>query len=298
MTSASSLIAANFFLGIGGAISETIVQMTIADLFFVHQHATMNALFLAMQLSGAYLGPAVAGYIADLQGWQWIWWYTAILMGANLVLVLGCYEETKYTPVHMGESQNGPADECAQGTSDKSKTSNDLEVGKEMSLVRNASAQPREYRRKTYRERMAWITKSEDSGFSAYLNHIKQPLHVLVTFPAVTYAAIIYGALLSWYSVLANVEAYYLTLPPYNFSSGQVGLLNIAPFIGCIIGALLGGPLNDYVIIFLSRRNGGVFEPEMRLWLALPTVLICPAGILTFGIALARVSGHVTIPNL
>jgi hypothetical protein len=36
------MIGSNLLSGLGGAVSETIAQITIADMFFVHHHAAMN----------------------------------------------------------------------------------------------------------------------------------------------------------------------------------------------------------------------------------------------------------------
>lgn len=67
----ADLYAFNFVQGIAGSASEAICQMTIADLFFVHQRATMNGMYLIMQSSGAYFGPVIAGFIATSEGWPW-----------------------------------------------------------------------------------------------------------------------------------------------------------------------------------------------------------------------------------
>ena len=93
---AGDLIGSNVLNGIGGAISESIVQMTIADLFFVHQRARMNAAYLFMEYAGSFLAPVAAGYVADAQGWRWIWWWTIIFLAVALVLVVFGYEESKY----------------------------------------------------------------------------------------------------------------------------------------------------------------------------------------------------------
>lgn len=73
LSTGGALLGAYTLAGIGGAISETIVQITIADLFFVHQRATANGIFIAAQTIGSYVGPIVAGYIIDSEGWRWIW---------------------------------------------------------------------------------------------------------------------------------------------------------------------------------------------------------------------------------
>lgn len=65
------LYGANLVGGLAGAIAEAICWMTVADVFFVHQRATMNAIYATFVNAGAFLGPVAAGYIADAQGWRW-----------------------------------------------------------------------------------------------------------------------------------------------------------------------------------------------------------------------------------
>lgn len=77
--------------------------------------------------------------------------------------------------------------------------------------------------------------------------------------------------------------------PPYNFDAIGVGLMNVAPFVGALIGFPCGGWLSDKSILWLSKKNRGIYEPEMRLWLALPVAVLGPASILMFGLGLAYV---------
>lgn len=64
---------------------------------------------------------------------------------------------------------------------------------------------------------------------------------------------------------------------PYNLSPLSIGLLYISPFIGGVLGSALSGKISDMVCRYMTRRNGGVFEPEFRLFMviivALATVL-------------------------
>jgi hypothetical protein len=48
-------------------------------------------------------------------------------------------------------------------------------------------------------------------------------------------------------------------------SSLGVGLLYLAPFIGGVLGSSIAGKISDIVCRWMTRRNGGVFEPEFRL---------------------------------
>jgi len=64
--------------------------------------------------------------------------------------------------------------------------------------------------------------------------------------------------------------------------------MNVPPFIGLILGFVVGGWFNDRSALYFAKRNNGIFEPEMRLWLALPAAAFIPIGILVFGIGLAH----------
>jgi len=66
--------------------------------------------------------------------------------------------------------------------------------------------------------------------------------------------------------------------------------MNLAPFIGHLPGIIIGGYLNDKSIVWLAKRNGGIYEPEMRLWLALPSAILTPGSVLMLGVGLAYVS--------
>jgi hypothetical protein len=65
--------------------------------------------------------------------------------------------------------------------------------------------------------------------------------------------------------VFSVVNGVLFTSPPYNFTVGETGLISLSPFILCIIGEGISGPLNDYICVKLARRNHGIYEPEFRL---------------------------------
>ncbi|RMZ78268.1 hypothetical protein DV737_g3983, partial [Chaetothyriales sp. CBS 132003] len=289
VNSEGNYIGANLLSGIGGAISETIVQITIADVFFVHQHATMNAFYLLFTATGAFLGPVAAGYIVVDQGWRWIWWWCVIFLGVNLIAVFFLYEETKYVPAVYGHSTTSHTEAITNELAEVFRrnsvqaNSEDPKTHEPHVIARAQSAISHEIPVKTYREHMALWTPTP----GGIAHHFYQPIIVLFTFPAVTYTALTYGFSLATFAIMTSVQATYMLLPPYNFSAVGIGLMNIPPFIGCLLGFFVGY-LNDMSILRLSKRNAGIFEPEMRLWLALPSIIILPAGILMFGIGLAK----------
>ncbi|KAF1837912.1 MFS general substrate transporter [Decorospora gaudefroyi] len=284
-------MGSNLIAGLGGAISEAVVQITIADLFFVHQHGTMNAWYLIFTSVGASLGPVASGFVVESQGWRWIWWWCTIFLALNLVLVLFFFEESKYIPILNGrsvpyvtETVDEDAPKSIRNDFELQKSARSTGDAKPNSLEQTQSRIDPSMPRKTYRQRFALVTPSK----GRIGHHFYQPIIVLFCFPAVAYTALTYGTLLASLALMSSVQAVYLLQPPYNFGPSGVGLMNIAPFVGSCIGFFVGGYLNDRSIRWFSKRNGGIYEPEMRLWLALAAAVLLPAGIVMFGLALVR----------
>ncbi|KAJ9485256.1 hypothetical protein VN97_g8090 [Penicillium thymicola] len=282
MSTVGDLMTSGLISGIGGAISEVIVQITIADMFFVHQHATMNGWFVIVQSAGAFLGPVASGYIVVAQGWRWMWWWCVIFFGVTLLCVIFFFEESKYVPYLDGRDVTA----AGEVTGEQSEPHKDADVADSKTTHETPTSRVRtnpDIPLKTYFQRMALVTTTDE----ALWPHFYQPIVTLFTFPAVSYAAITYGSTLSWFAIMTSLQASYMIIPPYNFDAAGVGLMNVAPFVGAVLGFPFGGYLSDKSILWLSKRNGGIYEPEMRLWLALPVAIISPAGILMFGLGLA-----------
>lgn len=280
------LLLGNTLAGLGGAVCETIVQVTISDVFFVHQHALMTAYYMLFTTIGSSLGPVAAGYVIDSQGWRWMWWWCVILMAANLILVIFAFEESKYVPTIQGQP-SAELDEDEKDVPDENAFKSEKEDGAAVQRSISHRYINQDIPIKSYRERMALLTTtiSHESVF----RKIHDPFIVLVTFPAVGFAAITFGSLLALFALLVSVQATYLFLPPYNFSAAGVGLMNIASFVSSIPAVFVGGWLDDWLVIKLAKRNGGLYEPEMRLWLSLPCLILTPASVLMVGLGLAYV---------
>jgi MFS family permease len=74
MQKAVDIILVNVFSCVAGALSEVMIQMTIADVFFVHQRGVMHAIFIWTAQIGGSLGPLVASFVAVSQVRRWVWW--------------------------------------------------------------------------------------------------------------------------------------------------------------------------------------------------------------------------------
>ncbi|KUJ18805.1 MFS general substrate transporter [Mollisia scopiformis] len=279
-----SMMGVNLVMGLAGAVADTIVQMTINDLFYLHQRGTMNAIYLIFVNVGVYLAPVAAGYSAQSQGWPWIYWWCTIFFGIVMVIFLFIYEETKY--MVMSEGKEVPTSEVLIGEGEKGVQGNEKQPVENATAAHSTRQIDASIPLKSYRQRMTLITKTPGT-FKDFLRHFYNPL-LMLAIPGVAYTALQYGAFLSWISAVATTESDFFSSDPYDFSTSGIGLLNLAPFIGAVVAAPYSGPLSDWSIIQLAKRNDGIYEPEMRLYLAIFPALVGPAGLFLYGFALAH----------
>ncbi|KAL2828962.1 major facilitator superfamily domain-containing protein [Aspergillus cavernicola] len=304
MTKVVDLMLVNVFSCLSGALSEVMVQMTIADMFFVHERGLMNSIFIWTAQIGASLGALVAGFVTSSQGWRWVWWWNSIFFGASVLLFSFFYEETKYIPLPVPLegvspiSENEHEHEHIQSGSgkiteeDKTKRTSPVstpdkstdQVQKREALLTSAIIDPTIPQR-SYLQRLSLFTISP-GGWKSFLLHSWHPFIILATFPAVLFSALAYGVLVALQNTLSTTMSSRMTLAPYNFSADQIGLMNMAPFIGVSIASMIVGSVSDRWIVYAAHRNQGVYEPETRLWILIPFIPFVLAGALIFGIGI------------
>lgn len=144
--------------------------------------------------------------------------------------------------------------------------------------------------RKTYIQRMTSLGPAPDWGIRTYLRYLQRPFILFFRIPAVAFVAIQYSFILCWVAALATTQPILFSAPPYKFSSVGVGNVNISPFVGALVGSMYGGPLNDYYVVLMAQRRGGIYDPELRLHMLLAPLFITPLGLFLYGISISQVN--------
>lgn len=300
MESVTELYITNFLTGLGGAVNESLVGMTIADLFFVHQRGTMNGIYLVMVMCGTFLTPIAAGVQSTAQGWRWCYNLLAIFTGLIFLGFVFFYEETKFIPVFDASETTRSASQPTDISGDHENSHKDAALStqlkptssqdptKEQVVAASTSYYDRVDTRiasKTWKQRLAVTTRTPEP----LLKVAVRPFLVL-WYPHIAFAAIQYAAGLTWLTIIAAVISRVFSMPPYSFSPAGIGYMGLGPFTGNMLGNIYSGPINDRAIRWFAKRNNGIFESEMRLKLLhIPTVFMA-GGIIMFGVTTARVS--------
>ena len=107
---------------------------------------------------------------------------------------------------------------------------------------------------------------------------------ILFAYPAVLWSTVVYALSVGWLIVLSESVAHiFENKDMYNFTPLQTGLIYISPFIGGLLGTGVAGKVSDIIARFMTRRNGGIYEPEFRLVMAIPIALSTVIGLMAFG---------------
>ncbi|KAK9443062.1 Major facilitator superfamily domain, general substrate transporter [Metarhizium brunneum] len=120
---------------------------------------------------------------------------------------------------------------------------------------------------------------------------------ILFSYPAVLWSSAVYACSIGWLIVISETMAVIYRDPAsYNFGALQTGLVYVSPFVGGVLGTGVAGKISDLIVRAMSRRNGGMYEPEFRLVMAIPIMLTTCIGLMGFGWS-AQEKDHWMIPT-
>ncbi|KAF4333209.1 major facilitator superfamily domain protein [Fusarium beomiforme] len=265
------------FLGLFEAPIESIVPTTITDTFFLHERGAMVSIYGLSVLSGNELGPLFSALIIQYLSMGWAFYIVAMFIGLNCLTMFFFMAETKYTnprlPTSLGVTEQGVPEEkiCAQTIEDARSSYHDSE------------AQPSAPVKDSYLKELLPFRKGDPQV--SLLKVFLRPF-ALACYPTVLWASLIYGVSLGWNVIIGSTVAQ-LFGGPYGFDSQAQGLIFLSPFAGSIVGAWLCGSVSDSWSNYLTRKNDGIREPEMRL----PTMCM-GTFLLLFGSLIASLTYH------
>lgn len=245
--------------------------------------------------------------MASNVGWRNFWWLNVAINVFVFFAVLFCFPETKWDRREAGALPKlTQVPEDARGDPTPTRILDKLEdqaiVGMEpekqdIQVLQDSpgSLDARLGQGRPYKAQWRLFQPSEhwpQSLVSGFLLPWK-----LFFYPIVQFASFVVSFSSTCYLNITFVQSGAFGGAPYHFNSQQVGFTNFASLVGALLGLLTAGPASDMVSAALTKRNGGIREPEMRLLTMVPYVLIMILGNFIVGFGLQhlwdwRVGGH------
>ncbi|KAF4636346.1 hypothetical protein G7Y89_g1735 [Cudoniella acicularis] len=294
----NSLVVARVFQGIGTAPFETLVNAAVGDLYFVHERGKRMAFTNLAVFGSAFFTPILVGKITHTIGWAWSFYFVAIFAGLCLPLVVFFVPETAYRrSAHLNTDmassddirlyKKSHQDAVELGQTNENPTKH--EIGEaEMDLNQPNYSQHitphfpgAEMPKKNYTEMLMPFSgrKSDESFWKLFIRPFPLFAH-----PAIMWACLIQGTMIGWTVFIGIILAAIFLGPPLFWDEVQTGYAYTGAFIGAIMGFLVAGILSDWSAKYMTRKNGGIYEPEFRIVLVIPQLIFGCTGLYLFGV--------------
>ena len=231
-------------------------------------------LYFVIYFGSLMVGPIIAGPMGEQVGWRNFWWLYVAMIALSLVMIVFMQPETLYHRTHPAETQS--TDSESEADQKKEPEAEVRDYGNDLKQVETAERDACLGRGTPSKAQFGFLKANKD-WIKALAIDFWVPWK-LFAFPIIQFASFIVSWSASSFLTLNLTEAQFFAAPPYNWKPSNVGFANFAVLVGCLIGLATSGPLSDWIAMRLTRRNGGVREPEMRLPTMIPYVLIMILG--------------------
>ncbi|KAI0847674.1 MFS general substrate transporter [Daldinia vernicosa] len=254
----------------GAGICEALPVQLVSDIFFLHERGKHIG-YYTFGMCFASMSTIPAAYMLPTK-YSWRLFFYVILAFASALFILAFFfvEETSYDrEAHVvHDTSTERSNDIAPNAFEKP---ND-------SVVERAASMPK---RKTFLSTLSpWGRVDPDVRLHTFL---WRPFTYFLV-PQVLWVITSFGTIIGLGALAFNyVFPIKITAPPYNWSEASSGVQSL----GSLIGFLLALPFtssSDRLAGYLTRRNNGIREAEMRLGVMLPAMIIGPAGLVVYGL--------------
>lgn len=249
---------------------------------------------------GAFFTPILVGKITHTEGWQWTFYYVGIFCFLSLIAIVLFCPETAFVRdrrfnLDMLSSDEAPAmprhQDERSGDSKEEKRSTDPPPAYEAQTngVAGTSSPPDSpgtppvspIPKNSWKSEMRLFNgrKTDEQFWKLLL----RPLPMFLQ-PAFLWASLIQGTLIGWTVFIGVILAQFVIGTPLWWDEVNTGYAYTSAFIGALLGFFIAGLLADWSAKVMTRMNGGVYEPEFRIVLVIPQLILGCMGLYGWGI--------------
>ncbi|KAI6083400.1 putative MFS transporter [Hypoxylon rubiginosum] len=266
-TTYGGLMAARIIHCFGSSVCEALPVQLVNDIFFLHERGERIGYYTVCLCLGTFASLPAGYMLSGGYSWRLFFYVEFAFAMALFILAFVFVEETSYDRLAAAALSTAPSEAEKVGVPEQ------LEQGGQPA----GSAAPA---RKSFVQTLSpWGRVDPNAPFFSTIAHsftyflVPQSLWVITTF------GINIGL-----SALALSYTFPILIvsPPYNWAVTNSGLFALAALIGYGL-AIPFTSSSDRLAAYLTKRNDGIREAEMRLGVMLPAMLIGPAGVVLYG---------------
>jgi MFS family permease len=232
---------------------------------------------------GAFFTPILVGKITHTLMWWWTFNLVAIFCAACLPLIYFFCPETAYRRdsslnLDMLATSNTALHDKEQAERERG-TSSDKNLADGDNVIASPPAElPK---KKTFGQSLALFTgrKTDESFWKLAL----RPFPLFLQ-PAFLWACLVQGTMIGWTVFIGVIMAQFFLSTPLWWDEVKTGYAYTGAFIGAILGFIIAGTLADWSAKKMTQWNKGVYEPEFRIVLVIPQLILGCMGLYGWGI--------------
>ncbi|KAJ5936731.1 hypothetical protein N7466_003181 [Penicillium verhagenii] len=264
---------------------EALPEISVTDVYFTHERGTYMGLYAFFLAGSNYFAPVICGFIAQYQGWQWVFYWPSIFCGCAMIFLFFFMEETNFVREDSIEAATVANVRLESTHSSHSDEDPEKAPVSDQAIPATETENGVVYAKKTYWQTLSLLGPKQKHN--TMFRRLWQSLYFL-SWPVIFYAGFSYGSYLVLFNILNGTASIILGGEPYGFGTSMVGLSYLACCLGVAIGSIFTGRFSDWLTIKLARRNNGVMEAEHRLWPFVACLLLVPGSLLLWGVGAAH----------
>ncbi|CAG85246.2 DEHA2B06644p [Debaryomyces hansenii CBS767] len=307
-----NLMGGRILTGFGASPTESLPSATIAEIYFAHERAYRVGIYTMLMLGGKNIVPLLSALVFQSLDRHWLFWILSMFLGMNLVLTYFFVPETFWDRSPIPNRRSLEETKAAQAASDyhppnerpnafamRRQTTTDLITTTSLPSTVNASnintpdvpigietneipsnIEANQEEPTSFKKKLALFSGRHtiDSWWMVALRPF-----FLYSYPSILFGSLIYSLAVVWLIVISETITGIFQSEGYEYNQQTIGLFYISPFIGGILGSLSAGLISDRLSRFLITRNDGVYEPEFRLFMLIPSTFFTALGLMGFG---------------
>ncbi|KAI1339174.1 major facilitator superfamily domain-containing protein [Xylariaceae sp. FL0016] len=272
-----SMLAARAILGCAAGAGEVLGPLTIADIFFVHERGTMMVIYTCLLSMGTSIGAIISGVITIRHDWRLIFWVCFALTAATALLMFLTMPETTFirdtalATSHLADAGRPPVEdkETPVALVENTRVHRSTIPGTPPSFAQVIGT---------------WPTRAFTG--EALWKLALRPI-ALIILPSALWCSLVMAVSIGFLVAMStNISTAFSAY--YHFTTWQIGVSLISGVIGSVAAVWFGGPLSDRCSDYLTKRNGGIKEPEFRLPAMAVSLVTGPLSLILYGVGIEK----------
>ncbi|KAK7206127.1 major facilitator superfamily domain-containing protein [Myxozyma melibiosi] len=288
----NTLLAGRIIQGFGNVAYESIVISVIGDLYCLHERGLRLAVFNFCFGGINCFTSVISGPIVTNLGWRWLFYIDVIFVALQCFLMCFCSTETTYirdakyeldvAGDEIFDDMEKIAAEHLEGDSKPAAETAPTTTADAEKAVQNGLESPIPAKKTYLQSIMPYHGRVSNEN---PIRLIVRPFAVFLN-PGMTWIILAMSIPIAWIVNINYCMSQLYGAPPYNMTAERLGFMSAGPLIGGFLASLFFFVVNNPMTLWVSRKNGGVYEPEFKLPVGVILGTIClTIGCFGFGTA-------------